>query len=100
MTDEEWEQARRDRVRRYYEMESDRVAGAVECGHRLWELLHHGLQMAAAEGASRMGAEHLLLHMLRDPAAIPTRELAEMGLDPGTVFARLAEATRRDTHTS
>lgn len=64
---------------------------AVECGHRLWDLLHHGLEVAAAEGASRMGAEHLLLHMLRDPGAIPTRELAEMGLDPRIVFARLAD---------
>ncbi|WP_282782460.1 MULTISPECIES: hypothetical protein [unclassified Nocardia] len=99
MTDEEWEQDRLARVRRYYEMESDRVAGAVECGHRLWELLHHGLRLAAAEGATRMGAEHLLLHMLCDPSAIPIRELTEMGLDPGTVFTRLAEATRRNPHT-
>ncbi|WP_282781731.1 MULTISPECIES: hypothetical protein [unclassified Nocardia] len=97
-TDEEWEQVSRDRMRRYYEMESDRVAGAVECGHRLWQLLHHGLTMAAAEGATRMGAEHLLLHMLYDPAAIPARELTEMGLDPSTVFTRLAEATRRHSH--
>ncbi|MCP9623074.1 hypothetical protein FOH10_02245 [Nocardia otitidiscaviarum] len=99
MTDHKWEQIGRDRVRRYYEMESDRVAGAVECGHRLWELLHHGLRLAAAEGATRMGAEHLLLHMLCDPTAIPTRELTEMGLDPGTLFTRLADVTRREPHT-
>ncbi|WP_306357711.1 MULTISPECIES: hypothetical protein [unclassified Nocardia] len=85
-------------MRRYYEMEQDRVAGAVECGHRLWDLLNHGLKMAAAEGATRMGAEHLLLHMLYDPAAIPTRELTEMGLAPETVFTRLADVTRRNPH--
>ncbi len=69
---------------------------AVECGHRLWNLLHRGQEVAVAQGVSRMGAEHLLLHMLRDPAAIPTRELAEMGLDARTVFVRLAEFAHRD----
>ncbi|NNH75003.1 hypothetical protein HLB23_35005 [Nocardia uniformis] len=71
------------------------AAATVECGHRLWELLHCGLEVAAAEGARRMGAEHLLLHMLRDPGAIPSRELADMGLDPRTVFARLADYAQR-----
>lgn len=70
------------------------ATAAVECGHRLWDLLELGIDMAAAAGDSRMGAEHLLLHMLRDPNTIPTRELAEMGLDSQAVFMRLAEAAR------
>lgn len=70
---------------------------AVECGHRLWGLLHHSLGIASAAGDKLMGAEHLFLHMLRDPSAIPTRELAEMGLDPRTVFLRLADYAQRES---
>lgn len=69
----------------------------VECGHQVWDLLQSGLEVAKSEGTNRMGTEHLLLQLLRDPSMIPADALRAMGLDPSVVFARLAElATPRD----
>lgn len=66
----------------------------VECGHRVWALLHSGQEVARSEGAARMGTEHLLLQLLREPSMIPVDALRAMGLDPTIVFTRLAELAR------
>lgn len=57
-------------------------------------LLQHADRIADAGGANLIGVEHLLLAMLLDPAAIPTRELSDIGLDSRIVFMRLAEHTQ------
>ncbi|QLY31864.1 Clp protease N-terminal domain-containing protein [Nocardia huaxiensis] len=67
------------------------LSSRVECGHRVWDLLHSGLEIAAADGVSRLGVEHLLLQLLRDPSLIPSDALRGMGLEPSIVFRRIAD---------
>lgn len=63
----------------------------MQCGHRVWAAISGGLEIAEAESANRMGVEHMLLHLLRDPSLIPVHEFDAMRPPASVVFARLAE---------
>ncbi|MGX1805432.1 hypothetical protein ACWIGI_06925 [Nocardia sp. NPDC055321] len=68
-----------------------RPQSEMQCGHRVWAAISGGLEIAEAESANRMGVEHMLLHLLRDPSLIPVHEFDAMRLPASVVFARLAE---------
>ncbi|MEV6770204.1 Clp protease N-terminal domain-containing protein [Nocardia sp. NPDC051030] len=62
----------------------------------LARLLDSAAEIASHGGADRVGADHVLLALLRDPGAIPSKALLAMGLHPSLVMTRLAEFACRE----
>ncbi|MCU1641609.1 MAG: Clp amino terminal protein [Nocardia sp.] len=63
---------------------------------RLKALLEAADEIATAAGHTYTGAEHVALAMLRDPAAIPTREIATMGLNPDAIAEQIETVMASD----
>jgi ATP-dependent Clp protease ATP-binding subunit ClpA len=65
---------------------------------RLNQVLADAADIAADAGHRRIGVEHVVLSVLRDPDALPTQELKKLGVDVAELDRRLSATMRGEPY--
>lgn len=74
------------------------IAGAAEVTKtpRLQHILDAAAEIAALEGHSHVGVEHVVRAILKDPRAIPTQVMKRLDLDVERIETEIAAAMHTD----